>query len=216
MTENTSINQSLANLQKVIPSQVINCTIDEACIKVVSCLLSDYISQNTNISQIISQIQTSCPALTDAISNISLDTLKNLNNQENKQSCINLVIGAIMSGTTLYTTVKDLKLICKEFEIASNGLKAELVNRILDYENNNSNNTNYNIGLILEDGTKITTGAIRPIGPTFLESFLDDNLELIEMRAKDKCDYNIQLKYIKNFILYFEHNEEQLNILINI
>jgi len=78
----------------------------------------------------------------------------------------------------------------------------------MNSSNNNSNNTNYNIGLILEDGTKITTGAIRPIGPTFLESFLDDNLELIEMRAKDKCDYNIQLKYIKNFILYFEHNEE--------
>lgn len=106
----TSLSQSLDNLKQVIPSQIIGCTPEVACERVVTCLLSDFISTNTNVADIISQIQSNCPALVSAISQVNASTLQNLTTTENKQALINLVIGAIMSGTTLYTTVQNLKL----------------------------------------------------------------------------------------------------------
>lgn len=98
------------DLQQIIPSQVINCSSEQACINVLTFLLKSYLKQDTNITQLLSTIQTTCPTLVNSLSELNLSTLENLNKPANQQTFINLIIGAVMSGASLLSTIKTLQL----------------------------------------------------------------------------------------------------------
>lgn len=107
---NTQVTSSLAALRQIIPSAIINSTPDQACYAVIKCLLGNYINNDTNIPELLTQLENSCPTLINSFSNISIDSLENLNNVQNLEALINLIMAAIISIVSIRNIVTSINI----------------------------------------------------------------------------------------------------------
>ena len=104
----SSLIRSVDDLHNIIPSGIINSSVDDSISVVVKTLLSSFLNTDTNITQFIKDVKTNCPSLMDLISQINSDSIKNINDPSHKQAVINLIMSAIMSIMTIRDSISNL------------------------------------------------------------------------------------------------------------
>lgn len=110
VSNNERINESLNALKQLIPIALINKRQNEICNILAKCLLAPYINNNTNIPQLIEKLKNGCPLLIESMSKIDLSMIENLADQNNQQVFINLIMGTIMSISTVSDITKSFNL----------------------------------------------------------------------------------------------------------